>query len=527
MEFPENGRADQKKLPVIEEQGRALMQAVPDLVFLLGLDGSYIDIFSAADEDLFLPREELIGRTVLDVLPSPVGEDCMAAIGRLDSPRDVSSFSYELQIDGRPRWFEGRVALCGEETAIVLVRDFSEQRLAEQKLREANRALQRRAQQLQQLEQEFTRVEQRERRRMAQLLHDNLQQLLVGAKFNLSLLADGVSSSENRAGVQEIMEIIDEVISHSRALTTELYPTFLYEGSLEQSFGWIKRDAARLHGLDVTVTLPPDSTMVMADSMRFNVFNAIRELLFNVAKHAGVTRAEIEVKRTADCRFAVTVSDQGRGFDPQAGNCLEAQLDKFGLFTLRERIEHLGGSVDIISSPGQGCTVMLQLPVQQEETTAGGRDANGTGLPRRAEPREPAPTEARGKGTIGVLLVDDHSLIRVGLGRLLKEDSSITVVGEAADGETGVELASRLQPDVVLMDVSMPGLGGVEATRAIKRANPEIEVIALSMHEEHELGSEMRDAGASDYVNKSQAASRIGDAVRACYEKKRRGFVIY
>ncbi len=57
-----------KAIPVIEEQGRALMQAVPDLVFLLGLDGRYIDIFSAADEDLFLPREQLIGRTVLEVL---------------------------------------------------------------------------------------------------------------------------------------------------------------------------------------------------------------------------------------------------------------------------------------------------------------------------------------------------------------------------------------------------------------------------------------------------------------------------
>lgn len=523
MDFSETGRADQKKIPFIEEQGRALMQAVPDLVFLLGLDGSYIDIFSAADEDLFLPREELIGRTVLEVLPSPVGEDCMAAIGRLDSPRDVSSFSYELQIDGRPRWFEGRVALCGEETVIVLVRDFTEQRLAEQNLREANRALQRRAQQLQQMEQEFTRVEQRERRRMAQLLHDNLQQLLVGAKFNLSLLADGVSSSKNREGVQEIMEIIDEAISHSRALTTELYPTFLYEGSLEQSFGWIKRDAARLHGLDVNVTLPPEGRLVLADSMRFTVFNAIRELLFNVAKHAGVGQAEIEVKQIADRRFAVTVSDQGRGFDVQVGSRLEANLDKFGLISLRERIANLGGSVDISSRPGAGCTVTLHLPIQEEERPAGGLDADDKELPHHAEPQGPAPSGERAEGSIGVLLVDDHSLIRVGLARLLKEDSSITIVGEAEDGETAVELASRLRPDVVLMDVSMPGLGGVEATRAIKRANPEIEVIALSMHEEQELGSEIRDAGASDYVNKSQAASRIGDAVRACYAKKRGG----
>lgn len=89
-----------KAIPIIEEKGLALMQAVPDLVFLLGLEDSYIDIFSAADEDLFLPREQLSGRSVLEVLPSPVGEGCMAALGNLTSPRDVSSFSYELLIGG-------------------------------------------------------------------------------------------------------------------------------------------------------------------------------------------------------------------------------------------------------------------------------------------------------------------------------------------------------------------------------------------------------------------------------------------
>ena len=112
-------------IPVLEEQSRALMQAVPDLVFLLGLDGTYIDIFSAASEDLFLPREKLVGLTVLEVLPPPVGEDCMDAIRKLKTPSDVSSFSYELPIDGKPRWFEGRVALCGADTVIVLVRDFT------------------------------------------------------------------------------------------------------------------------------------------------------------------------------------------------------------------------------------------------------------------------------------------------------------------------------------------------------------------------------------------------------------------
>jgi PAS domain-containing protein len=79
--------SDERSLPsIVEEQARAIMQAVPDLVFLLGLDGRYIDIFSARDEDLFIPREALIGKTVSEVLPPPVGSACLDAISQLSGP---------------------------------------------------------------------------------------------------------------------------------------------------------------------------------------------------------------------------------------------------------------------------------------------------------------------------------------------------------------------------------------------------------------------------------------------------------
>ena len=87
-------------------------------------------------------------------------------------------------------------------------------------------------------------------------------------------------------------------------------------------------------------------------------------------------------------------------------------------------------------------------------------------------------------------------------------------------GSKAVALAEDLNPDVVLMDISMPGIGGAEATRRIKSANPGIHVIALSMHEESERGSEMLDAGATKYISKSRAASTIGDAIRSCCGSK-------
>ena len=508
-----------KAIPIIEEQGRALMQAVPDLVFLLGLDGSYIDIFSAADEDLFLPREQLIGRTVLDVLPSPVGEDCMAAIGELSSPRDVSSFSYELQIGGNPRWFEGRVALCGKDTVIVLVRDFTEQRLAEQNLREANSTLHRRAQQLQQLEQELTRVEQRERRRMAQLLHDNLQQLLVGAKFNLTLLEESVEAEEDKHTAQKVIEILDKVLEQSRLLTTELYPSILYEGSLEQSLDWIKRHVARLHGLTLRVNINVGGRIILSESIRFTMFNAILELLLNVAKHAGVKEAVVGVSAETMGSITVSVSDEGQGFDSRCIEDGDGTMENFGLFLLRERLSWLGGEVDVFSEPGAGCTVKLSIPIEFNDDYQNQQEMPSTNsLFTTAD--MPSSYNNHGQGPVRIILADDHTIVREGLVQILQRDTFFTVIGEAADGETAVALAAQLNPDVVVMDVSMPGIGGAEATRRIKKANPNIQIIALSMHEENERGSEMHSAGASAYINKSRAASTIGDAIRSCCGQK-------
>jgi DNA-binding NarL/FixJ family response regulator len=89
--------------------------------------------------------------------------------------------------------------------------------------------------------------------------------------------------------------------------------------------------------------------------------------------------------------------------------------------------------------------------------------------------------------TIAVLLVDDHALVRRGFRRLLEDDPSITVVGEASDGEDAIRLAGELKPGVVVMDVAMPGLNGLAATRAILTRDPDAKILLLSMHAEETL----------------------------------------
>jgi len=104
--------------------------------------------------------------------------------------------------------------------------------------------------------------------------------------------------------------------------------------------------------------------------------------------------------------------------------------------------------------------------------------------------------------TVRLLLVDDHEIVRAGLRSLLERHPEVEVVGEAGGGEEAVALATQLHPDVVLMDITMPDMDGVEATRRIKAAVPDVNVLALTIHEEEAYFFEMLNAGASGYVPK-------------------------
>ncbi|CAN5361341.1 response regulator transcription factor [soil metagenome] len=115
---------------------------------------------------------------------------------------------------------------------------------------------------------------------------------------------------------------------------------------------------------------------------------------------------------------------------------------------------------------------------------------------------------------IRILLVDDHAVLRAGLRALLEVEEGMTVVGEAGTGEAGIQMAAGTRPDVVIMDLSMPGMGGLEATRQIIAQNPATRVLVLTMHGEEEHLLPVLDAGGSGYVNKRSADEELIEAIR-------------
>ncbi len=115
---------------------------------------------------------------------------------------------------------------------------------------------------------------------------------------------------------------------------------------------------------------------------------------------------------------------------------------------------------------------------------------------------------------IKVMLVDDHELVRTGFRRLLEGVPDIQVVGEAETGEEALEQIPSLEPNLVLMDINMPGIGGIEATRKIRHRHPDIQIIIVTIHGDDPFPTQLHEAGAKGYLTKGCAAGELFEAIR-------------
>ncbi|CAH0533130.1 Response regulator UvrY [Vibrio stylophorae] len=122
---------------------------------------------------------------------------------------------------------------------------------------------------------------------------------------------------------------------------------------------------------------------------------------------------------------------------------------------------------------------------------------------------------------INVFLVDDHELVRTGIRRLLEDVRGIKVVGEADSGEAALKWCRSEHTDIVLMDMNMPGIGGLEATRKILRACPDVKIIVLTVHTENPFPTKVMQAGAAGYLSKGAGPAEMIQAIRAVYSGQR------
>jgi CheY-like chemotaxis protein len=231
--------------------------------------------------------------------------------------------------------------------------------------------------------------------------------------------------------------------------------------------------------------LPEDITVL--------VYQAVRELLLNAVKHAQVPTADLTVAHDPQ-GLTLTVADAGVGFEPMRLRVAGGTDGGVGLLGIRERLEAVGGHLEIESAPGRGSRFTLFAPLGQIVV-----------------PAAPPPPVAR---RLRVLIADDHALVRRGFATLLAGEPDLEVVGEADNGQRAIELTRQVTPDVILMDISMPVLNGIDATRAIHAESPGIRVIGLSMFDDPEQPEAMRQAGAVRYLSKNESVEALLAAIR-------------
>ncbi len=408
-------------------------------------------------------------------------------------------------------------SLCRTAMTDITRRKEAEDQLCElndtlaQQVAERTAELEHRTAQLQALARQLTQVEHRERRRLAKMLHDHLQQMLVAARISAGVAKRKNPSEEMRVSLEKIDNLLNESINVSRTLTLELCPPVLYDVGLIAGLQWVARHMEERQ--DFQVRLEIDQPVEpQATEIKVLLFEAVRELLFNAVKHAGVAEAAVTVERRGDGLLSATVTDRGEGFDPAKLDA-DATERGFGLFHIRQRLDSLGGQFEIVSTPGQGTTatvIVPDLPAEPPEEVEESLPPSARG--RRTAARQRVADEPA-KRTIRILLADDHEIVRHGLAGMLGEEPDIEVVAEAGDGLEAIDLARQTRPDVILMDVTMPRLDGIEATRRIKAELPDVTIIGLSMHSRTDLADAMRTAGA--YLCKGDCADELVRAIRA------------
>ncbi len=274
----------------------------------------------------------------------------------LDEHKDYDVEFRIVRPDGRVRWILGKgrpvydergrpIHMHGVAMDITERKQMMEQLQAlnetlEERVAERTRVAEQRTRQVRDLAREMAQVEQRERRRLAEILHDHLQQLLVAARLNMSLMQSQAGVGDLAESVRQTDDLVRQSLEISRTLTVELSPPALQEG-LCKGLAWLASWMWEKHGLrvDLQADGAPD---VRCGEESLLLFQCVRELLFNIVKHAGTDGATVRIDRRDDAHIRIIVCDQGTGFDPSRASATGKVGSGFGLTSVRERLQPAG-----------------------------------------------------------------------------------------------------------------------------------------------------------------------------------------
>ncbi len=341
-------------------------------------------------------------------------------------------------------------------------------------------------------EQAKTSAATEERNRLARELHDsvtqNLYSVTLYAEAAARLLA--VGQAEQAADhLRNLRDTSQEALREMRLLIFELRPMDL------QKMGLAGAIQARLQAVETRGGIQAqllqegvEYAPLVSHTVQEELYHIAQEALNNTLKHSHAGR--VVVSLTYGPRVTqLRVRDDGVGFELEAA----AEAGGLGLRGMRERVQRIDGCLTIESAPGQGATIIVDAP----------GDGVGPALLRRTMAQK-----------IRVMLVDDHAIVRKGIAALLATEPDFEVVGEASDGAEAIARAQALRPDVVMMDLVMPKIDGIEATRQITSQLKSVRVLVLTSFAADDKVFPAIKAGALGYLLKDSGPLELVQAIR-------------
>ena len=366
-------RAQAERFEVMAARQAALLDAAREASFTIDTRGRILTLNTTA-EVLFGLTSSAVGSDLVDLLVSPgQRKEVRAAVHYFRAARgrdargrrletcavrsDHSEFAAVFRL--------ARMDPAGALPLTVLVSDVSRRNADERRLE----AYQER---LRSLTADLLLAEERARRQLALDLHDGLSQTIALIKMRVAGLRPGATSAQS-AALDEVEVLIDQANRSARSVTFELSPPVLHDLGLEPALEWLAENIGARYGLHV-VFEHDDRPKPTDEKTRVILFRSIRELLINAAKHAKAQVVTVSLERVGD-ELQVSVDDDGVGM--KLG--LE-EVEGFGLFSIQERLRHVGGDISILSEPGSGTSVQLRAPADDQAQYAPSSRTESPGL---------------------------------------------------------------------------------------------------------------------------------------------------
>ena len=344
-----------------------------------------------------------------------------------------------------------------------------------------------------------------ERRRLARDLHDTVGQEIVVVLMTLDTIARMWDKPDPNAR-ENLLEAVDwlrKVESEIRTFSYLLHPPLLDDMGLASALSWYMEGFSKRSGISVQLSVP-DNLPRLPLQAETALFRVTQESLSNVIRHSKSKQAWVQVALEPHC-LKLSIRDEGRGFD-QAAHA-RSTPSGVGIEGMRGRLRSLGGSLDVRSGT-DGTEVMASVPL-----SVGDPIRSDSVHPQRQHGSENA-TAASGMAK-RILIVDDHEVARKGIRFLVNEEDDLEICGEAQDGVEAFEKVQRLNPDLVILDLNMPGGGGFSAANRIRNAGLTPKILIYTTHTFPGLERIARAADCDGFVLKANATHDLIRGIRA------------